>query len=60
MIKIYHLPYARSLRVVWLMEEMGEPYEVEPVAYPLDDAFRVISPTGSLPTIVDGDIVMGT
>jgi len=59
MIKIYHVPHSRSLRVVWLMEELGEAYEVARVAYPPDDAFRAISPTGSIPTIVDGDIVMG-
>jgi glutathione S-transferase len=59
MIKIYHAPNSRSLRVVWLMEELGEAYEVERVAFPPDDAFRAISPTGSIPTIVDGDIVMG-
>jgi glutathione S-transferase len=59
MIKIYHVGFARSLRIVWLMEELGEPYELEPIAFPPDEAFRAISPTGTLPTIVDGDIVMG-
>jgi glutathione S-transferase len=59
MIKIYHVGFARSLRIVWLMEELGEPYELEPIALPPDEAFRAISPTGTLPTIVDGDIVMG-
>lgn len=59
MIKIYHVPNSRSLRVVWLMEELGEVYEVERVAFPPDEAFRALSPTGSIPTIVDGDIVMG-
>jgi glutathione S-transferase len=59
MIKIYHAGAARSLRIVWLMEELGEPYELETVSFPLDAAFLAISPTASLPTIVDGDIVMG-
>lgn len=58
MIKIYHVDPARSLRVIWLMEELGEPYEVEPIAFPPSEAFLAISPTGTLPTIVDGDIVM--
>lgn len=58
MIKIYHVSPARSLRIVWLMEELGEPYEVETMAFPPDEAFLAISPTGTLPTIVDGDIVM--
>ncbi len=59
MIKIYHVPNSRSLRVVWLMEELGEAYEVERVAFPPDAAFRAVNPTGSIPAIVDGDIVMG-
>jgi glutathione S-transferase len=50
---------ARSLRIVWLMEELGEPYEVETIAFPPDEAFLAISPTATLPTIVDGNIVMG-
>ena len=59
MIKIYHVSPARSLRIIWLMEELGEPYEVETVSFPPDEAFLAISPTATLPTIVDGDIVMG-
>ena len=59
MIKIFHVPNSRSLRVIWLMEELEEPYEVETIMIPLDDTFRARSPTVSVPTIVDGDIVMG-
>ena len=59
MIKIYHVPNSRSMRVIWLMEELEEPYDVETIAFPPDDAFRALSPTASVPTIVDGDIVMG-
>lgn len=59
MIKIYHVSPARSLRIIWLMEELGEPYDVETIPFPPDEAFLAISPTGTLPTVVDGDIVMG-
>lgn len=59
MIKIFHVPNSRSLRVIWLMEELEEPYEVETVTFPLDDKFLALGPTASIPTIVDGDIVMG-
>ena len=59
MIKIFHVPNSRSMRVVWLLEELEEPYDVETVAFPLDNAFRSMSPTASVPAIVDGDIVMG-
>jgi len=46
------------MRVIWLMEEMEEPYEVETVVFPLNENFRKLSPTASVPTIVDGDIIM--
>jgi glutathione S-transferase len=59
MIKIYHINMGRSLRVLWLMEEIGEPYELETVTLPADDAFRAISPMATVPSIVDGEIVMG-
>ena len=59
MITIYHLPqFGRSLRVIWLMEELGEPYAVEAVEYPIVDAFRAVG-TGSVPVIDDDGIVMG-
>jgi glutathione S-transferase len=59
MLRIYHVSMGRSLRVLWLMEELGEPYEVVTVTLPADDAFRAISPMATVPSIVDGDIVMG-
>ena len=31
MLRIFHIPDFRSLRVAWLMEELGEPYEIERV-----------------------------
>ncbi|MCC7461632.1 MAG: glutathione S-transferase [Gammaproteobacteria bacterium] len=59
MIRIYHMAMGRSLRVLWLMEELGEPYELQTVTLPADDAFRAVSPMATVPSIVDGDIVMG-
>lgn len=59
MIKIYHAPHSPSLRVIWLMEKLGEDYEVEQITLPLDETSRTLSPTASVPAIVDGDIVMG-
>ncbi len=55
MIKIHHVPHSRSLRVVWLMEELGEPYWLIEVAYPPDAAFRAESPLGTIPYIEDDD-----
>jgi glutathione S-transferase len=59
MITIFHIPQFRSLRVVWLMEEIGEDYQLEIVPFPTDDAFKSRSLIGAVPTIVDGEVVMG-
>jgi glutathione S-transferase len=32
MITLFHAPQSRSSRIVWLMEELGVPYEIRPVS----------------------------
>jgi glutathione S-transferase len=62
MIKLYHSPRSRSVRIYWLLEELGLPYELEVVPFvpPLPPArpFAQRSPSGKVPTIRDGDLVM--
>lgn len=61
MIIVYGAPPTRALRVVWMLEEMGLPYEVRPIAFDkrLEDAeFLAASPTGAFPGIRDGDVTM--
>lgn len=53
MLKIHHLPRARGLRVVWLCEEMGLPYEIAPVPFPPDEAYKKLNPVGSIPFLED-------
>lgn len=55
MITIYHVPSSRSQRIVWLMEEMEEPYRLETFGIPVPESFLAINPLGSVPTIVDDD-----
>lgn len=55
MIKIYHIPRTRSLRIVWLMEELGEPYEIERLGFPVPESFLEVNPLGAIPTIEDID-----
>lgn len=55
MITIYHVPNSRSQRIVWLMEEMEEPYRLETFGIPVPDSFLEVNPLGSVPTIVDDD-----
>jgi len=32
MITLYHAPQSRSSRIIWLLEEIGAPYEIKPVS----------------------------
>jgi glutathione S-transferase len=59
MLTIYHVPGTRSLRVVWLCEEMGLPYELkhETFGRPSPE-FLEANPLGALPGIRDGDVLM--
>jgi glutathione S-transferase len=59
MITIYHVPHSRSMRVVWLMEELGEEYRIEPVAFPTPEDYRAISPLGTVPAIDDASVPGG-
>lgn len=41
MITLYHAPQSRSSRIVWLLEELGEPYSIQQVSI-----FRPMTGTG--------------
>ena len=58
MITVYHVPQSRSFRVVWLIEELDEPYELVRLSYPFDAAFLARNPQGSLPFIEDDGVSM--
>ena len=48
------------MRVVWLAEEMGIPYELRPETFGQPSAaFLAANPTGAFPAIRDGDVGMG-
>ena len=62
MIRLHHLNQSRSLRTLWLLEELGVPYEV--VSYQRDakthlapDSLKAVHPLGKSPVIeMDGQI----
>jgi len=62
MMKLYHAPRTRSVRIYWLLEELGVPYELEVVAFrpPLPPAkpFAQSSPFGKVPALLDGEVKM--
>jgi glutathione S-transferase len=61
MIKVFGAPPSRSLRVIWMLEEMGLPYEIRRVDFASrheDEEFMAASPAGAMPGIADGDVRM--
>jgi glutathione S-transferase len=53
MLKIHGFGPSRSLRVVWLAEEMGVKYQFVNHPMPVGDAYKKINPLGTLPFVED-------
>jgi glutathione S-transferase len=60
MIKLYHSPLSRSVRIVWLLEELDQPYELisAPLEPPDAKPFAQKTPFGKVPAIEDAGIEM--
>ena len=62
MITIYHAPGTRSIRVIWLCEELQIPYEVVMVdfsaAYRATPEWRRRNPVGKVPAMTDDGVSM--
>lgn len=62
MIKVHHARRARSVRVIWLLEELGIPYEVNELAFHPDalqsPAHQRVHPLGLIPAISEGAMTM--
>ena len=63
MITVHHLEDSRSQRILWLLEELGVPYEVK--RYERDRStwlappeLTAVHPLGKSPVITDGDLVL--
>jgi glutathione S-transferase len=63
MIIVHHLNNSRSQRVLWLLEELGVPYEIK--HYQRDAktmlapaALRQVHPLGKSPVVTDGDVTV--
>ncbi|KIC49920.1 glutathione S-transferase [Tateyamaria sp. ANG-S1] len=48
---------SRAFRVLWVLEELGQPYELVE-AGPRSDVAREFNPLGKIPALVDGDAVL--
>lgn len=56
---LYHHPWSRAANVVWMLEELGQPYELRFVdlqrGEQKQEAHRARNPMGKLPVLEDGD-----
>lgn len=61
-LKLLHTPGSRSLRIIFLLEELGLDYELDSYKYDgaffASSAFRKLSPMGKLPALWDDDAVI--
>ena len=59
---LYHAAPSRSSIVHWMLEELGQPYEIELVSFKKGEnrqpKFLAINPMGKLPTLKHGDTVI--
>lgn len=61
MITLYWCAQTRASRILWLLEEMALPYQLQAVDVrsaeaKADKEFRAASPMGKVPAIADGDV----
>lgn len=57
MYEIIGSPTSRAFRVMWMLEELGEPYKVQK-EQPRSDAVKALNPSGKIPVFIDGDAVI--
>jgi glutathione S-transferase len=59
MATVYHAQNTRSMRVLWLLEELGVKAEIRSLPFPpskLQPDYLTVNPTGTVPTLVDGSV----
>jgi glutathione S-transferase len=63
MITVHHLNNSRSQRILWLLEELGVPYEIkryqrDPKTMLAPPELRAVHPLGKSPVITDGELTL--
>ena len=61
MITLYHCDGARSFRPLWMLEEMGLPYELKMLPFPprvFAKEYLALNPLGTIPLMIDGEARM--
>ena len=61
MIRLHHCHETRSMRVLWLLHELGISFEVETYAFDKtlrSDAYKALHPVGRVPSLeIDGEVI---
>ena len=62
MLQLYGNSRSRAMRCLWMLEEMGEPYQLIEKSTRSDDLqsaeYLRLNPNARIPTLVDGDLVL--
>ncbi|HEY3892153.1 MAG TPA: glutathione S-transferase family protein [Bradyrhizobium sp.] len=61
MITLYHCYAARSFRPLWMLEELGLPYDLKMLPFPprvFAKEYMALNPLGTIPLLIDGDTRM--
>ena len=60
--KVYYVPGSRAVRTVWLLEEIGQTYELARFTLGQKEMrgpeYIKINPNGRVPTLIDGDVTI--
>jgi glutathione S-transferase len=61
-LKLFHASPSRSSMVLWMLEELGEPYTIERLDLKAGDnlkpAYLAVNPMGKVPTLVDEGVAI--
>jgi glutathione S-transferase len=60
---LHHLEYSQSFRVLWLLEELGEAYDLvvysrDPKTMAAPDEYKTLSPLGTAPVVTHAELVL--
>src|SRR3974390_2147371 len=62
MLQLYGNPRSRAMRCLWMLEEMGRPYQLIEKSTRTDDLqsaeYLQLNPNGRIPTLGDGDLAL--
>src|ERR1700758_1310931 len=61
MVTLYHCHAARSFRPLWMLEELGLPYDLKMLPFPprvFAKEYLALNPLGTIPFMIDGETKM--